>query len=260
MKGNFRKQLYFVIVFLLLFYVIEIPTDFLKSKIRLLLLPENNIILNMKTYPEDFSLLCPDGSSPIILEVCAYDLNHDPFPFLLIHVELNNFQGKIEPSYPITNKDGKCLIYVYPNSIYITDKSDDNLVEASIKLYSTKSISANYQVRLTSLPILLVHGFQDTSESFVPLKQHLENNGFIVYSIDYSTETDLDTMSTELGDTISLMKTQLKEKGIYTSKIDIVAHSLGGLVSRYYTTEQSYIEKQDVRKLIFINVPHHGTP
>ncbi len=260
MKNNLRKPLYFVLVFILIFCIVEITTGFFKSKIALVSLPDSNIILKVRAFPEDISLLCPDGASPIIFEICAYDLNHDPFPFLLINVELENLQGRLEPAYPITNKDGICVVYVYPNSTYITDGAENNFVEASINFYAKKSFSANYQVRLTYPPVLLVHGFQDTSESFVPLKQYLESNGFVVYTIDYPTETDMDTMSRALNDTISLIKATLKEEGIHTNKIDIVAHSLGGLVARYYTSEQSYIEKQDVRKLIFINVPHHGTP
>ena len=41
---------------------------------------------------------------------------------------------------------------------------------------------------------------------------------------------------------------------------DIVGHSLGGLVTRYYSTDERYLSKQNLRKIVFINVPHHGTP
>lgn len=262
MNNNFRRKVYFVILFLAIFSIIELPTGFFRSKISLLLASDKSVILNIKSFPEGFSTICPDGNSPIVFEVSVYDLNQNPVPFSLIHVELHNFSGIVKPRYPITGKDGKCIIRVYPESVKKSIENDNTLLELSaLILFSTKKSSpATYQVVMTYPPILLVHGFQDTSESMVPLSRYLESNGFSVYSIDYSTETDIDSMSNALKNALSLVKKELKEKGIHTYKVDIVAHSLGGLVARYYTSQQSYIEKGDIRKLIFINTPHHGTP
>lgn len=262
MKSTFRKKLHGVILFLVLFSIIELPTGFFKSKISLILAPENSIVLSLTPFTEGYSTFCPDGSTPIIFEISAYNLNQDPIPFQLINVVLDGFQGTIKPIYPITDKDGKCIVRVYPKSIDLSSNSNGTFLEtsASIAFSSKKSLLATYPINMAYPPVLLVHGFQDTSESMVPLKQYLEDNGFNVYSIDYSTETDINTMSDALKDKLSQIKADLKERGIYAQQVDIVAHSLGGLVARYYTSSQTFIDRRDVRKLIFINVPHHGTP
>lgn len=60
--------------------------------------------------------------------------------------------------------------------------------------------------------------------------------------------------------TATLLKEKIDEiKGICgCDKIDIVAHSMGGLVARYYIQSDNYAD--DVQKLIFLGTPHQGAP
>ncbi len=43
-----------------------------------------------------------------------------------------------------------------------------------------------------------------------------------------------------------------------SSKVDIVAHSMGGVVSRYYAQSDEY--NNDIDQLIFLGTPHQGSP
>jgi len=50
-------------------------------------------------------------------------------------------------------------------------------------------------------------------------------------------------------------------KSIAVQKVDIVAHSYGGLLSRWYTEQSDeYENRKDVRKLITLCTPHRGSP
>ncbi|MBU4375592.1 hypothetical protein KKH38_03765 [Patescibacteria group bacterium] len=60
--------------------------------------------------------------------------------------------------------------------------------------------------------------------------------------------------------TAGLLKDKITEVKQQTNsrKVDIVAHSMGGLVSRYYVQSNEY--NNDVDQLIFLNTPHQGSP
>lgn len=160
----------------------------------------------------------------------------------------DHIQTKNVYSDSIQNSDG------YPDSSKLID------INASVRLEAKKSKGVRCNFKLSPPPVLLIHGFQDTSESMIPLKHYLDNKGFRVYAIDYDTNSDIESMAEALGSFINNIKSDLFEINVFTDKVDIVAHSLGGLVSRYYSTNEFYSEEQNIRKIIFINVPHHGTP
>ena len=136
----------------------------------------------------------------------------------------------------------------------------ENETPVSIAFSARKATPIRWEGKMTNPPVLLVHGFQDTSESMVPLKDFLSGKALIVDSMDYDTNTNLPDMSDALDEALSDLMLGLKGRGIYAQRADIVAHSLGGLVTRYYTTQPSYLQKRNVHKVIFINAPHHGTP
>ncbi len=165
---------------------------------------------------------------------------------------IDDYSGSIQNgegySNSIQNSDG------YPDSSKLID------IDASVRLEAKKSKGVRCNFKLSPPPVLLIHGFQDTSESMIPLKHYLDNKGFRVYAIDYDTNSDIESMAEALGSFINNIKSDLFEINVFTDKVDIVAHSLGGLVSRYYSTNEFYSEEQNIRKIIFINVPHHGTP
>ena len=284
MKKTNIKKIRFALFCLLIFLAIEMPTGFLKAKIFLAFAPDNSLAMHFYALPRPESTVCTDGVSPIFIDVALVDSNFEPVPFTLIKVYMNNFSGKIKPKYPMTDKYGRVTISIlpdslqtigsysnsmqavgsYPNSIQTgsgypdSDKLFD--IDVSIELEAKKSKRIKCDLKLSPPPVLLIHGFQDTSESMVPLKLYLENKGLRVYAIDYTTNSDIEAMSEALSDYIDKIRSDLADINVFANKVDIVAHSLGGLVSRYYSTNNFYSEKLNIRKIIFINVPHHGTP
>jgi pimeloyl-ACP methyl ester carboxylesterase len=85
------------------------------------------------------------------------------------------------------------------------------------------------------------------------LIQTLENEGFDVYIAFYDWRKSIqDTSFQFLKAKIDEVKTQTGAE-----KVDIVAHSMGGLVSRYYIQSDQF--KNDVERFVMLGVPNNGS-
>lgn len=103
-------------------------------------------------------------------------------------------------------------------------------------------------------PVLLVHGVLHNRSAFISLKRRMEKLGWEnIYTINYTTfHGNVLQMVEELGMRISEI---MNETG--ATQIDIVAHSLGGIVSRVFMSLGEGRGK--VRRLITLGTPHQGT-
>jgi len=262
MKNIYSRQFNLILIFLVVFIIIEIPTGFFKAKFSLIFSPDDSVIISYHMFPEQFETFCADGASQMLLDISIYDSQNTPVPYLLIDIETNNFNAVIKPRYPITDKNGRAAVRLFPKSPPIDTYAEtiQKDIPISITVSAKKSTPAVWNGNLSMPPVLLIHGFQDTSESLIPMKNYLENKGARVFLMDYSANGDFETMANTLEHSVNTIKNELKHAGILSNRINIVAHSLGGLIARYYTCRRSYIKNQDVNKIFFINVPHHGTP
>ncbi|MFI1098253.1 lipase family alpha/beta hydrolase [Streptomyces sp. NPDC020917] len=103
-------------------------------------------------------------------------------------------------------------------------------------------------------PVLLVHGFVDNRSAFALLRRSLQRNGWTrVQAVNYSPLTfDMRTAAAVLGAHIERICEESGER-----RVDIVAHSLGGLIARYYV--QRLGGDARVRTLVTLGTPHSGT-
>jgi len=109
-------------------------------------------------------------------------------------------------------------------------------------------------VEAAGTPILLVHGMVDNRSIFTLLRRGLRRRGFgRVVSINYSPwTTDVRVAAAELAQEVEAM---VVETGY--ERIHVVAHSLGGLIARYYVTRLGGDER--VHTLVTLGTPHGGT-
>lgn len=103
-------------------------------------------------------------------------------------------------------------------------------------------------------PILLLHGMADNHSIFALLRRGLQRRGFSrVYSMNYSPLTqDVRTAAAQLAREIEA----ICEETDY-ERIHVIAHSLGGVISRYYVTRLGGDER--VHTVVTLGSPHHGT-
>ncbi|MET7567893.1 alpha/beta fold hydrolase [Streptomyces sp. NPDC005492] len=103
-------------------------------------------------------------------------------------------------------------------------------------------------------PVVLLHGFIDNRSVFVLLRRSLAEHGRRqVESLNYSPLTcDIRTAAELLGRHIEEICERTGSR-----EVDIVGHSLGGLIARYYV--QRLGGDLRVRTLVTLGTPHSGT-
>ncbi|MYY80220.1 alpha/beta fold hydrolase [Streptomyces sp. SID335] len=103
-------------------------------------------------------------------------------------------------------------------------------------------------------PVLLLHGFIDNRSVFVLLRRALsQQGGRRVESLNYSPLTcDVRGAAELLGRHIE----ELCERTGH-ARVDVVGHSLGGLIARYYAQRQGGDAR--IRTLVTLGTPHAGT-
>ncbi|KRC95798.1 MULTISPECIES: triacylglycerol lipase [unclassified Streptomyces] len=103
-------------------------------------------------------------------------------------------------------------------------------------------------------PVVLLHGFIDNRSVFVLLRRSLAQHGrHRVESLNYSPLTcDIRTAAELLGRHIE----EICER-TGSVQVDVVGHSLGGLIARYYV--QRLGGDVRVRTLVTLGTPHSGT-
>lgn len=103
-------------------------------------------------------------------------------------------------------------------------------------------------------PVLLLHGFVDNRSAFTLLRRSLLDHGWTrVQALNYSPLTsDIRTAAELLGPHIERICAESGHR-----RVDIVAHSLGGLIGRYYV--QRLGGDARVRTLVTLGTPHSGT-
>ncbi|MFF3909130.1 lipase family alpha/beta hydrolase [Streptomyces sp. NPDC001848] len=103
-------------------------------------------------------------------------------------------------------------------------------------------------------PVILLHGFIDNRSVFVLLRRNLAQHGRQhIESLNYSPLTcDIRTAAELLGRHVEEICERTGQR-----QVDIVGHSLGGLIARYYV--QRLGGDLRVRRLVTLGTPHSGT-
>ena len=101
--------------------------------------------------------------------------------------------------------------------------------------------------------VLLVHGWLATSLDLLAIKLRLTRDGFECDAIDFSYMGVLDSIADYAGE----LAWKIEAGYANHRAIAVVAHSMGGLVTRYYL--KNLRTSDQVKTVITVATPHHGT-
>jgi hypothetical protein len=180
------------------------------------------------------------------------------------------FEGKI--NLEEKTDDSRIFKLNHPDYVY-GDKFND---EFTLSLFDTRSqcICDTQKLEVYPAPLLLIHGINSDPSAFNNLRvafifnylfrgaKYLTGDPrtIFLWDLNYSNSTDehISKNARLLTKTINKMKEFYKvHKQIPLGKIDVVSHSMGGLMTRFYVQDSSF--NNDINRFITINTPHQGT-
>lgn len=111
-------------------------------------------------------------------------------------------------------------------------------------------------------PVVLVHGFLGDRMTWRDFVQQLDESGFGSRADDYYVDDENSSQNVRgqamhLEDILGEERLRYAQIHVKMGKADLVTHSMGGLIARYYVNGyEGYGD--DVRKVIMIGTPNHG--
>lgn len=103
-------------------------------------------------------------------------------------------------------------------------------------------------------PVVLLHGTISSKNVWQNLVVSLRDKGWVVFAPDYGIHGTQDVLASA-RDIAAYLDQVLAATG--AEKLDIVGHSQGGLLARYWINEMGGADK--THHLVSLSSPHHGT-
>lgn len=149
-------------------------------------------------------------------------------------------------------------------------------VDATYEPSSGEDVEEALDLEIHRPPVLLLHGWNGSSETWagwrnvdLPLAADYEfqdEPNFVVYVHEYGKRSReaIRDIEEQAQQGVSGALQRLRRRGVAATRADVVAHSLGGLLTRVYVAGPAYRRPADfwggdVNRLITLDTPHLGS-
>jgi pimeloyl-ACP methyl ester carboxylesterase len=222
-------------------------------------LSKDDLKINLSVINSQINTISAEPSNKVYLKVEVKDASGFSMPNVQISLYANSNEGSVFPRKAVTDKFGEYVASYTPVNYYskFFDPYDSTVnITAGIKGTNIKS---SVKLKLIPVPVILVHGYQESSSVFDNLSEYLNSKGYSSSAVDYDSTAGIVFGSDSLDNFLNEQKNDMLKQGILVNKFNLITHSMGGLVSRYYTSSEKYIKSNNVNKIIFLSVPHRGS-
>lgn len=164
------------------------------------------------------------------------------------------------------------IVYEAPSVFVRRNRPEDQNkiyreVKLTAKVISESSRPSEKNIRVKRPPLLLVHGIWSNADAWNELDRLINiDKQFTILEPDYSqppygNAAHFNSNAPIIGEYIEKALRKMLEQRYIASKVDIVAHSMGALITRVYCGQvgDTVCTKQ-IHKLISLDSPHWGTP
>lgn len=155
--------------------------------------------------------------------------------------------------------------FSYTHPTELPSSSDEAYEEYELEIidFTTEVVINSFKFRVYRTPVLMVHGLWGNDGAFKVTKENLIDSGcyenFMLYNANYE-ESNADSFSTNIEvipEEIDKLLKKTRAEKIAVTKVDIIGHSMGGILSRLYLQSGDY--KENINRLITLNSPHSGS-
>lgn len=174
------------------------------------------------------------------------------------HWSLSEQIGKLENESSINN-----IIYSAPDGIPTDGSSYPINAHVTVLVNNRDEYKYDIPIKIVRVPLALIHGLKSSPDCWKGYKEHLISFGYYdewqINNVDYHY-THNSHFSVNYKVATKAIKYSMglyKLNGYVAEKVDIIGHSMGGILSRFHVQQNR--ERDDVHKLITVNTPHSGS-
>ncbi len=184
----------------------------------------------------------------------------------------------INPQKTTTGTSIVGAVYTPPQTLTnLSPNVNNEIVKVLVHDTTNSSVNTQILISLHRVPVVLVHGiWSNPQESWIntKFKETLEKSGYNVFLSDYGTHNAetfdpfaIPTIGNHGIDSIrsiiNFIMNSYHHSGIAASQVDVVGHSMGGLMARGFIQQSDYKNPNNfmqgyIHHLITIGTPHYG--
>ncbi len=228
-------------------------------------------------FPQPFFQVAADGTQSSVFDVtqvvegtCQTTLT-DPDPILLddlfqpianpdpdfdgVVVAIDRRPGYVRFNYthPTTPPADGNKYRVVRIGIFYIDKRNPGAGERLVRVL---------ELRVYRPPVLMVHGLWSDAGAFAAMEQTLTATNYEpyqLYRLDYRNTNDshFSVNYPLVAGGLDAIIQQGADANLAAGKVDVVTHSMGGIISRLYVQSADY--QHEVRRIVTSNTPHAGS-
>lgn len=201
-----------------------------------------------------------DPGNTVVLQVNVRDLDGRPISGAGFKLASTENLGTVAPAEGRTDRNGKFFATYLPpaypvgNNLQVKPR-----VELKAALSGTDREAA-LSFDIVRVPVVFIHGYKASPAIFANLKEYLDPKGFSTNGFPYNSDNGIAAGAIELDRYLDKIAMKYLSQGIQVKRFDMIGHSMGGLVARYYTCSTDYALRDNVNRIIFVSVPHRGSP
>lgn len=240
----------------------------------------SNVIENNTTFPTPLVLwhgisntpapvikLCADGSKATrIVIINKTGINSNDIRFRMVN-DPNELYPDSLGRFTITQAIVDTIYATFEHPKFLSATVGLNRVD-SFRIFDINNpFTSLYTipVNIYRAPVIMVHGLWGSEESFEKMEDSLDLSGLypaiLTENSDYFgwNNKSFDHNKSVVPSAINFIFNKLRNDSFSTGKVDIITHSMGGLLARGYLQSNAYQLKQDIHKFIPLNAPQSGS-
>ena len=166
-------------------------------------------------------------------------------------------------SLTVLSSTSDSIAVQYHHPVYLDTSAGVSSRCINLQLYdpSGNTVIESCPLDIIRPPLLFIHGLWSNGASFDGLQNYLLATGMYAYESEVQEANyPSDRYFAQNEPIVESQKNGLlcwcRSENISVGKIDVVAHSMGGILTRLYTTSGRY--SNDINKIITCNTPHSG--